>query len=135
MFRLYDPTIPIVSFCPIGILGIINFDIPRSRKKKIKPKIKKKNIDVYKCKKDKEILVSVLEDKEIVSRLNKAAEIRADVSGYVVRAADKSLTMIIKSSIPVFRGEKQDIRPYIKKGLDDIDFEDEESGEEETIEE
>ena len=99
----------------------------------LKFKIKKKNIDVYKCRKDKEILVSVLEEKEIVSRLNKAADIHAEVSGYVVRAADKSLTMIIKSSVPIFRGEKQDIRPYIKKGLDDIDLEDEEAEEEEEI--
>jgi len=41
--------------------------------------------------------------------------------------------MIIKSSIPIFRGEKQDIRPYIKKGLDDIDLEEEENEEEEEI--
>jgi len=99
----------------------------------LKFKVKKKNVDVYKCKKDKEILVSVLEDKEIVSRLNKAADLHAEVSGYVVRAADKSLTMIIKTSIPVFRSEKQDIRPYIKKGLDDIDLEDEDAEEEEEI--
>lgn len=99
----------------------------------LKFKVKKKNVDVYKCRKDKEILVSVLEDKEIVTRLNKAADLHAEVSGYVVRAADKSLTMIIKTSVPVFRSEKQDIRPYIKKGLDDIDLEDEEAEEEEEI--
>ncbi|AHB40413.1 TPA: tetratricopeptide repeat protein [candidate division WWE3 bacterium] len=99
----------------------------------LKFKIKRRGVEVYKSKKDKDILVSILEDKEIVSRLNKAAESHAEVSGYVIRSADKSLTMIIKSSIPIFRSEKQDIRPYIKKGLDDIDLEDEEDEEEEEI--
>jgi len=99
----------------------------------LKFRVKKKSVDVYMCRKDKDVLVSVIEDKEIVSRLNKAVDSHAEVSGYVIRAADKSLTMIIKSSIPIFRGEKQDIRPYIKKGLDDIDLEEEENEEEEEI--
>ncbi len=101
----------------------------------LKFKIKKRTVEVYKCKKDKETLVSVLEDKDTVYRLNKACDSRAQISGYVVRSADKSLTMIVKCSIPVFKGEKQDIRPYIKKGLDDIDLEDEESEEEEEVSE
>ncbi|GIW69707.1 MAG: hypothetical protein KatS3mg101_0454 [Patescibacteria group bacterium] len=73
-----------------------------------------------------------------MARLYKAEHLGANISGYVIRSAEKSIVMIIKSSIPVFRGEKQDIRPYIKKGLDDIDtdLEDEELEEEiEVIEE
>lgn len=102
----------------------------------LKFKVKKKGVEVYKCKKDKEILVSTIGDTDLVTRMNKAESLGAGISGYVIKSVDKSLTMIIKSSVPVFRGEKQDIRPYIKKGLDDIDLEDEEVEEEvEVIEE
>lgn len=99
----------------------------------LKFKVKKRSVEIFKCRKDKETLVTTLEDQDLVTRINHAIDKQSTITGYVVRAAEKSITMIIKSDIPVFKSEKQDIRPYIKKGLDDIDF-DEES-EEEPVEE
>lgn len=99
----------------------------------LKFKVKKKSVEVLRTKNGKDIAVAVIEDKDIIKRMNRAEELSSLLTGYVTKAEDKNLSIIIRCGHPVFKGEKQDIRPYIKKGLDDIDLE--ESEEEETEEE
>ena len=44
-----------------------------------------------------------------------------------IKGVDREAEILIKCTIPVFKSEKQDVRPYIKKGsLDEGDMEEEE---------
>ncbi|OGC70723.1 hypothetical protein A2415_03755 [candidate division WWE3 bacterium RIFOXYC1_FULL_39_7] len=90
-------------------------------------KIKKKSVDVFKVKGTNEILIGTITNAEIVSKLNKASDLKASIIASVIKCMDKSVDILLKSSLPVFRSEKQDIRPYIKKGsLDEPEIESEE---------
>jgi tetratricopeptide (TPR) repeat protein len=79
-------------------------------------KIKKKSIEVCKCKNDRKIKVGEITDKEMVQKMNNALERNSRISAGFLKGKDKQVTILIKSSIPVFKAEKQDIRPYLKKG-------------------
>jgi len=44
-----------------------------------------------------------------------------------IKGKDKTIVVLIKTSVPVFKSDKQDVRPYIKKGsLDEPDIDGEE---------
>lgn len=97
-------------------------------------RIKKKSIDVYKMRKDADLLIGTLENVDIVQKLNIANDKGAEINAAYIRGKDKDIVLTIKSSEPVFKAERQDIRPYIKKGgLDEPELETEEV--EEVIEE
>ncbi len=131
---LKEPGITYEFTSPITSKGITGRDFAVGEI--LKFRVKKKSIDVYKTKKGKEILVTTIENTDLVSRLNKAVSSLATLVVCVIRAQDKNITLLIRSTVPVFKGERQDIRPYIKKDLDDIELEDEdEEVEEEVVEE
>lgn len=92
-------------------------------------KVKKRSIDIYKIKKDSSILAGTITNQEIVQKLNSVVENSGKVQGSFIKGKDKDITILIKTSKPVFKSEKQDIRPYIKKGIDDQDMEIEEEEE------
>ncbi|RJR27312.1 tetratricopeptide repeat protein [candidate division WWE3 bacterium] len=90
-------------------------------------KIKKRSVDIFRTKNKKEVLIGTIETGDVVSRLNKAQELKASTIASVIKGKDKMVEILFKTSIPVFKSEKQDIRPYIKKGsLDEPDAESEE---------
>lgn len=79
-------------------------------------KIKKKSIEVLKTKDDKKITVGEITDPDMVTKMNIAFEKNGRICAGFLKGSEKHVTLLIKSSIPVFRAEKQDIRPYLKKG-------------------
>jgi tetratricopeptide (TPR) repeat protein len=90
-------------------------------------KIRKKSIDVQKTKDNRKITVGVIEDQDIVRKMNLSTERNGRICAGFLKGTDKIITILIKSSVPVFRAEKQDIRPYLKKGsLDEPEVEVEE---------
>jgi tetratricopeptide (TPR) repeat protein len=90
-------------------------------------KPKKKSCEVYRVKKDKEILVGEITNPEVVKCLNKAANEGEGIMANFIKGVDREAEILIKCTIPVFKSEKQDVRPYIKKGsLDEGDPDEEE---------
>lgn len=90
-------------------------------------KIKKKSIEVQKVRDCKKITVGYIENPEIVQKMNIAQDRNGRIFAGFLKGQDKTVTLLIKSSIPVFKAEKQDIRPYFKKGsLDEPEVEVEE---------
>ena len=90
-------------------------------------KIKKKSIEVQKIKDGKKVTVGEIKDQDIVAKMNISLERNGRICAGFLKGSEKHITILIKSSIPVFRAEKQDIRPYLKKGsLDEPEVEAEE---------
>ncbi len=88
---------------------------------------KKKSAEVYRIKKDKEILVGEITNMEVIRCLNKAISEGESIMASFIKGVDHEAEILIKCTIPVFKSEKQDVRPYIKKGsLDEGDMEEEE---------
>ena len=79
-------------------------------------KVKKKSLRVQKQKDSKKVTVGFIDNKDIVQKMNIALERNGRIYAGFLKGIDKRITILIKSSIPVFRAEKQDIRPYFKKG-------------------
>lgn len=79
-------------------------------------KIKKKSVDVYKENKGKKSLVGSIDADDIIRRLNCAINKKSIITSTYTRAKDKDIFILIKSSVPVFKADKVDIRPYLKKG-------------------
>jgi tetratricopeptide (TPR) repeat protein len=90
-------------------------------------KIKKHSADVVRTKSNKETIIGTLTEEDLLTRLNKALELNATIIATYVKGTEKDVVILIKSSYAVFKSEKQDIRPYIKKGsLDEPELEEEE---------
>lgn len=86
-------------------------------------KIDKKLVSVYRHRKDEEYEIGRLEG-DIVNRINNAKNQSAEISASFLSGENKNIKIILKTSIPVFKAEKQDVRPYIKSGsLDEGDSE------------
>jgi tetratricopeptide (TPR) repeat protein len=90
-------------------------------------RVKKHAVDVYKCHNDEKTPVGTITDEDIVQRLNTAVEKNARIGAGFLKGENKNVTILIKSSLPIFRAEKQEIRPYLRKGtLDEPELEVEE---------
>jgi len=97
-------------------------------------KIKKRAVDVILIKKLGKVTVGSIEDKNIVQRAKDSTEREGCLSATFLKGNGKEITLMIKASLPVFKADKQEIRPYIKKGsFDEPELEIEEA--EETPEE
>jgi tetratricopeptide (TPR) repeat protein len=63
-------------------------------------------------------------DIDIIKRVNQATRLQADLSITYLKGQDKEISVLITSSIPVFKAEKQDVKPYMRKGsLDEPELE------------
>jgi tetratricopeptide (TPR) repeat protein len=90
-------------------------------------KIKKKSIEVQKAKDSKKVTVGFINEADIVNKMNISFDRGGRICAGFLKGTEKHVTVLIKSSIPVFRAEKQDVRPYFKKGtLDEPEIEVEE---------
>lgn len=75
--------------------------------------IKKKSIDVIN---EHKLLLGTIEEKDIVKGLNEAKEEKARLEANLIKEKEGKATILIACSLPVFKAERQDIKPYFKKG-------------------
>lgn len=78
-------------------------------------KTKKKSIDFYKQNK-KKVMIGTLDAPDIVKKFNLACDKKSKLTARFVKGKGKIINLLIKCSTPIFRSEKQDVRPYLKKG-------------------
>lgn len=97
--------------------------IPKSVKKgditsgeELHLKIKKSKSEIYYIKNKKTVLIGEITDEYIVQRLARALEKQANIKVTYIKWEDKNITVLIKSSIPIFKPDKVEIRPYLRKG-------------------
>lgn len=62
-------------------------------------------------------VINTIDNKDLVKKINRAENIGATVGANFLKGEKKDIFIIIKSSKPVFKTEKQDIRPYVKKEI------------------
>lgn len=55
-------------------------------------------------------------NSDLAKKLNSAAKKHAKISAHFSGGEGKAIDIIIKSSVPVFKSEKQEVKPYIRKG-------------------
>ena len=79
-------------------------------------KARKKEIDLIKQKKDKKIIIGIIKDTEMVQRILCALEKSAKLVITITRWKGNEVTVLVKTSLPVFRPDKIEIRPYLRKG-------------------
>ncbi len=60
--------------------------------------------------------IGEIKDGNVVKRLNSAKKQAADLSALFIKGEGKNIKILLQSSEPVFKGDKQDIKPYMKKG-------------------
>jgi tetratricopeptide (TPR) repeat protein len=90
----------------------------------------KKNIKVFRDK----IQLGECQSPDILTALNAAKEEKAEVKAFYASRRDKIMKIIVRCTKPVFRAEKQAIKPYLKKGtlkepeleITELDIEEEE---------
>lgn len=82
----------------------------------LKLKIRKQAVDVIKTKAKGEVTVGEITDKDLVKRLKLAQAKKAHITVSCIKGNGKKIFVLIKSDIPVFKAERQDVKPYLKKG-------------------
>jgi tetratricopeptide (TPR) repeat protein len=79
-------------------------------------KILKNKAEIYKKEqKSQELLIGTI-TTDIIKRLNSAKDKGGTVSANFINGNEKSINVILHASLPVFRGERQEVKPYIKPG-------------------
>lgn len=74
-------------------------------------------VKLYCLYKGEKVELGILTDPKAVKKLKDGKQIGATFCGTYVKGADKEITVLITSSLPVFDSEKQEFKPYIKKDL------------------
>lgn len=75
-----------------------------------------------KYKRDKTILysdnieIATIEDKVISKKLASRNKVEMRCQALFVRGDGKKIKVLIRCSEPIFKGDKQDVKPYLKKG-------------------
>jgi tetratricopeptide (TPR) repeat protein len=82
-------------------------------------KVKKKNIELFKCKKGKNTLIGTIEDTYTVKKVNCLVDKKERIQAVFAHGKGNEMWILLKASAPVFKPDKIDIRPYIKKGTID----------------
>ncbi len=79
-------------------------------------KIKKNKVEIYFDRKKKSILIGEITDEYIAQRLTCAVEKHSNIKVTYIKWDDKDITVLIKTSVPIFKPDKVEIRPYLRKG-------------------
>lgn len=79
-------------------------------------KTNKKGVEVQTIKNDKKISLGSIEDKYITQRIICALDKEAKIKITFTKWKDKRMSVLIKASVPVFKPDKVEIRPYLRKG-------------------
>ena len=95
-------------------------------------KSKKKTVELFKCKKGKDVLVGTIDDLYTVRKVGVIVDKKEKIQVVFTHGKGSEIWVLFKASIPVFKPDKIDIRPYIKKGtIDDVETDSESETEEE----
>ncbi len=94
--------------------GVTSKDFVSGENLYLKPK--KKSLEVFKLKNDKKMYVGQIFNDDLTQRIAAALDKGARVYAGFLKGQEKNVIILIKATQPIFRAEKQDIRPYIKKG-------------------
>ena len=78
--------------------------------------MKKKKIELYKSKKGKKITIGSIENSYIVQKVACALGKGSKITVTFTRWKEGQISVLIKSSTPVFKPDKIEIRPYLRKG-------------------
>jgi tetratricopeptide (TPR) repeat protein len=118
-----------------GITAEITLDIDAKRitsesfspAEPLEIKVFKHKADFYKTNSHGELMYIATVSSEIVNRMRiakeKGAELNAFFSGRT-NGDEKRINVLLRTSIPVFKGERQEVKPYIKPGsLDEPEME------------
>lgn len=73
--------------------------------------------------KDQKVELAVITEPKIVKRLKNGRDAGATFTGTFVKGTDKDITVLINSSLPIFDGERQELKPYTKRDFLDSDNE------------
>ncbi len=79
-------------------------------------KVRKDDIEVYKNKKNHKILIGTIKNDYVVQKVKCVLDKGAKAKITFIRWKEKELVVLIKTSIPVFKPDKVEIRPYLRKG-------------------
>jgi len=79
-------------------------------------KVKRGVIEIFENKKDRKVFVGTLEDVYIVQKANLVLDKEEKLHVTFVRGKVSEIWIHIKASIPVFKPDKIEIRPYLKRG-------------------
>ncbi len=96
-------------------------------------KAKKKVVELFKCKKGKNTMVGTIEDLYTVQKVKSLVDKKERIQAVFAHGKDNEIWILLKASSPVFKPDKIDIRPYLKKGTIDEPEIDSESETEEDI--
>ena len=82
----------------------------------LKLKLNKKSISVLKLNGGQPKPMGILKQPTIVNRINSVKNKKGQVSAHFIKGRGSKIHILFKCTIPVFRSEKQEVRPYLKKG-------------------
>jgi len=74
--------------------------------------VKKDIVEVYKD----TTLIGTIEDKDIIKSLNTAKASKIVFEANAIKQRDNKIMIILTAETPIFKADKQDIKPYFKKG-------------------
>lgn len=78
----------------------------------LKLNVKKNSVDVILADK----IIGTIEDKDVIKSLNKAKQEKISFEVSVIKQKENKVRLLISAQSPIFKAEKQDIKPYFKKG-------------------
>jgi len=61
-------------------------------------------------------VIGNIEDKDVIKSLNKAKANKSHVEASLIKQRENKVTILLSASEPIFKADKQDIKPYFKKG-------------------
>ncbi len=111
MFTIIEPKVTAHNFTKGDVLEV---------------KALKKAIQVYAVLKDKKVHLGDL-DEQLTEKLCAAKDKGSELTAVFVSGNGKVVKILLKSSLPIFRGQKQEVKPYTKQTGFDEDEENEET--------
>jgi hypothetical protein len=96
-------------------------------------KTKKKSIELFKCKKGNNIMVVTINDPYTDQKVRGLVDKKERIQAVFTHGKGSEIWILLKSALPVFKPDKIDIRPYIKKGTIDEPEIDSESESDEDV--
>ncbi len=73
--------------------------------------------------KDQKIELAIVTEPTVVKKLKAGKDLGASLCATYVKGVDKEITVLINSTLPVFEGERQELKPYTKRDFTDSDNE------------
>lgn len=75
--------------------------------------------------KDQKIELGIITEPKLIRKLKAGKDQGANFSATYVKGEDKDITILINSSLPIFDGERQEVKPFTKRDFLDNESENE----------